>query len=186
LNGSPAVLQAGEPVHIGIDFNVMNMTAVVLVVREGLPIAVAEHMRMRDTESMARHLAETYPNRSVSVYPDATGTQRQHANAGVSDIAILGAKGFRVCANGTNGLIRDRVNAVNAMILNAKGERRFKINVERCPVTTGNLEKQAYTENGEPDKKSDTDHSCDALGYALNYKWPIVRPVTSLNLGFAN
>lgn len=188
LNASKESLQAGEPVHIGVDFNVMNMSAIVLVIREGLPVAVAEHLRMRDTESMARFLAETYPNRSVSIYPDATGNQRQHANASTSDIAILAAKRFTVHVHGTNGLIRDRVNAVNAMILNAKGERRFKVNVDRCPVLTSNLEKQAYTENGEPDKKSGFDHAVDALGYYLNYRWPIVRPASGIvrSIGLAN
>lgn len=178
LNGSHAVMQDGEPLHICVDFNVMNMTAIVCVIREEMPIAVAEHVRMRDTESMARYLADTYQNRSVSIYPDATGGQRQHANASTSDLAILGAKGFKLMVHGTNGPVRDRVNAVNAMILNAKGERRFKVNVERCPILTKNLETQAYTENGEPEKKSGTegaDHTNDALGYFINYKWPIVR-----------
>jgi phage terminase large subunit len=190
LNGSKETMQAGEPLHIGVDFNIMNMSAIVNVIREDRPIAVAEHLRMRDTESMARHLAEAYPNRSISVYPDASGSQRQHGNVGTTDLAILGAKGFRICVNGTNGPVRDRVNAVNAMILNAKGDRRFKINVEKCPVTTNNLEQQAYDQNGVPEKKSGsngTDHSNDALGYFLNYKWPIVRPVSGvINIGFAN
>src|SRR6266705_2555465 len=177
LNDSKETIQAGEPLHIGIDFNVMNMSAVVHVMRgEKQPHAVREHVKVRDTETLATMLADTYDvkSRTIFVYPDATGGQRQHANASVSDLAILAAKGFRVCCERSNGPIRDRVNAVNAMILNAVGQRQYKVNTLACPTVTANLEQQAFV-NGEPDKSSGSDHTNDALGYFLNYKWPIVR-----------
>jgi hypothetical protein len=187
LNACKDVPLAGEPLHIGMDFNVLNMTAIVCVIRDGLPRAVEELTRVRDTPTMAELIASRYPNRSICIYPDASGSARKSVGAGVSDLAILGAKGFRICAPNANPPVRDRVNAVNALILNAKGERRFKVNVERCPVLTNSLEKQAFDGNGEPDKSGDLDHAPDGLGYFLSYRFPIVKPVTGvLNIGFAH
>lgn len=187
-NGSDEVIQPNEPLHVGCDFNITNMSAVVSVLRKELPHVVAEHLKMRDTETMARFLVEKYPGHSICVYPDATGGQRQHASVGVSDIAILAGKGLTVCTERTNGPVRDRVNAVNAMILNAKGERRLKVNVAQCPVVTENLEKQAYDSNGEPDKGgAGRDHTNDALGYYLNHIWPVNRKAMGRwNIGFAH
>jgi hypothetical protein len=76
--------------------------------------------------------------------------------------------------------VKDRVNAVNAMILNDKGERRWKINTDACPVTTEAFEQQAYDKNGDPDKKTGHDHPCDAEGYFLVKRWPIVRPTAQV------
>ncbi|WP_457825088.1 hypothetical protein, partial [Staphylococcus aureus] len=64
---------------------------------------------------------------------------------------------------------------VTAMLLNASGERRWKINTYRCPVTTEAFEQQVWGQDGQPDKKTGHDHPCDAQGYLLVKHWPIVR-----------
>jgi hypothetical protein len=61
------------------------------------------------------------------------------------------------------------------MILNDKLERRWKVNTDRCPVTTEALEQQAYDKNGEPDKKTGHDHPNDAQGYFLVHRYPITK-----------
>jgi hypothetical protein len=52
-------------------------------------------------------------------------------------------------------------------------KRRMKVNVDKCPVLVECLEKQAYDKNGEPDKSGDLDHSPDAQGYFITYRWPV-------------
>ncbi len=42
LNHSNATIQAGEPLHIGQDFNVYNCTSVVCVIRDDMPIIMGE------------------------------------------------------------------------------------------------------------------------------------------------
>lgn len=71
--------------------------------------------------------------------------------------------------------MKDRVLATNAMLLNANGERRLKVNTRRCPKFTEGLEQQAYDANGEPDKKSGVDHVNDAGTYPIVRLWPIAK-----------
>lgn len=182
LNGTKEVMQAGEGLHIGLDFNVYNMTAIVHVIRDGLPIAVDEMTQGRDTSSMAEQIKDRYPNRSIVIYPDASGGSHKSVNASVSDLSILRGKGFTVSSDLTNPRVRDRVNSMNAMILNGAGERRYKVNTQKCPVLTESLEKQAYDKNGAPDKSSNMDHANDAAGYFMVKRFGIVKPVTSINL----
>lgn len=175
LNHSSAVEAENEPLHVGLDFNVLNMTATINVVRDDLPITVGELTQVRDTPTMARMLKERFKDKghAVTIYPDASGQNTSSKNAAESDLSILKQAGFTVRANPSNPAVRDRINAVNAMILNDKLERRWKVNTDRCPVLTEALEQQAYDKNGEPDKKTGHDHPVDAQGYFLVHRYPI-------------
>ena len=62
------------------------------------------------------------------VYPDASGQNTSSKNASESDLTILRQCGLQIRAATHNPRVRDRVNAVNALILNARGQRRLKIN----------------------------------------------------------
>jgi len=170
----------GEPLHIGMDFNVLNMTAVVSVIRKGLPIMVDELTKVRDTPAMARMIRERYrPGRHpITIYPDASGGNTSSKNASESDLSILAQNGLTVKCDPANPMVKDRVNAVNAMILNSSGRRRLKVNTNKCPTLTESLEQQAYDKNGEPDKTTGHDHPNDALGYYIVQHWPVNRPVS--------
>ncbi|ULJ65927.1 terminase large subunit domain-containing protein [Wielerella bovis] len=172
-NHNNAIFQAAEPLHIGMDFNVLNMAAVVFVLRDGLPIAVDEITGVRDTPTMADLLKERYANHAMTIYPDASGQNRSSKNYAQSDLNILKSAGFTIRVDSTNPSVRDRVNAVNALLLNGNGERRFKINTHRCPKLTEALEQQAYDSNSEPDKSGGHDHILDAMGYPLVKLFPI-------------
>lgn len=184
LNHTDEQIAPGEALHIGMDFNVLNMTAVISVIRDGLPRTLAELTKVRDTPEMARMLRERYRDQghAVTIYPDASGGNTSSKNASQSDLTILKDAGFTIQANAANPAVKDRVNAVNAMILNEEGERRWRVNTDACPVLTEALEQQVYDKNGEPDKKtgadkkSGLDHPPDALGYFLVKRWPIVKP----------
>ncbi len=178
LNHTPETIKEGESLHVGMDFNVLNMTAVVNVIRGALPLTLAELTKVRDTPQMAQMLRERYLTKghAVVIYPDASGKNTSSKNAGESDLTILRQAGFTIVVDDDNPAVRDRVNAVNAMILNDRGERRWKINTDACPVTTEAFEQQAYDKSGEPDKKTGHDHPPDATGYFLVKRYPIVRP----------
>lgn len=180
LNGTHETVRPNEPVHVGLDFNVYNCTAVVYVIREGAPLAVGELTGVRDTPAMAQSLRERYLDQghSVTVYPDASGAAHKSVNAAESDIAILRQAGFVIRAKGTNPAVRDRVASVNAMICAANGERRLKVNAALCPHLVETLEQQAYDKNGDPAKDTGLDHCADAMGYPLAYLYPIKKAVT--------
>lgn len=177
LNHCDAMISQKEPLHIGMDFNVLNMTAIINVVRDGLPISVAELTGVRDTPAMVKTLKERYLDKghTVTIYPDASGQNTSSKNASESDISLLREAGLTVRVNSRNSAVRDRVNAMNGMILNELDERRWLVNTDACPVLTEALEQQAYDGNGEPDKKSGHDHSLDAQGYFIVHRYPIVK-----------
>ena len=178
LNHTPETIKEGETLHVGMDFNVLNMTAEVNVIRGGLPLTLAELTKVRDTPQMARLLKERFlsTGHAIVVYPDASGDRKYSNNAGApSDHEILRHAGFTIIVDEANPGVKDRVNAVNAMILNDRGERRWKVNTDACPALTEALEQQAFDKHGEPDKESGHDHPPDAQGYFLVKRYPIVR-----------
>ncbi|MBT2333611.1 terminase family protein [Variovorax paradoxus] len=177
LNHTPESIKPGEALHIGMDFNRLNMTAVVSVIRDGLPLSLAEITKGRDTPDMARIIKERYvdKNHAVTIYPDASGQNGSSKNATESDFTILKAAGLTLSVNPSNPAVMDRVLTVDAMTLNAEGARRWKVNTDACPVLTEAQEQQAWGANGEPDKSTGHDHPNDAIGYFLVKRYPIVK-----------
>lgn len=174
LNATSQTIMADDVLHIGLDFNVANMSAVVHVVRGDSVHAVNEITDVFDTPTMGRILKEKYPTHRILIYPDASGNARKSNNASESDHSILRSFGFQVLVNSRNPFVKDRVLSVNAMI-NNQGERRYFVNAQYCPSLAESLEKQSYDKNGEPDKKSGFDHVVDATGYFIAYKYPLVN-----------
>ena len=182
LNHTDELILPNEPLHIGMDFNVLKMAAAVNVIRNGEPRALAELTGIRDTPAMVEVIKEKYPDHKIMVYPDASGQNTSSKSSTESDHSILRQAGFSVYVDGSNPRIKDRVNAFNAMILNSKGERRFKVNTNTCPELTEGLEQQIYDKQGMPDKTAGVDHVIDAQGYFINQRYPITKPVTSSKL----
>ena len=187
MNASTETIREKETLHIGLDFNVSHMAAVVHVLRGDDPHAVEEITEVFDTPAMAKIIKERYRDHghSIMVYPDASGGGRRSNNASESDLAILKQHGFQVCNNPANPAVKDRVLSVNRMLHN-EGVRRYRINSERCPSLVESLENQAYDKNGEPAKDGGLDHIIDAAGYMISYRYPITsRPAMSISLGTA-
>ena len=174
LNGCTSVHMPGEPLHIGMDFNVGKMAGVVFVRRENDPHAVGEFTGILDTPAMIAAIKRRFANHPIFIYPDATGASRKSVNASVSDLALLQQAGFNVMVNASNPAVKDRILSMNRMI-HAGGKRRLKVNPDLCPAFVETLEKQAYDKNGEPDKTSGLDHSGDAGGYFICYSFPVVN-----------
>lgn len=189
LNGSSEIIQPSEPLHIGMDFNVGKMAAATNVLRDGDPHAVDELTGILDTPAMIAVIKSRYEGHAILVYPDASGGNRKSNNASESDIALLRAANFNVLVPTSNPAVKDRVLAMNQMIcsvaddvtnqlgMEMRGDRpvrrRMRVNADRCPVLVECLEKQAYDKNGDPDKAGDLDHSPDAQGYFINYRFPV-------------
>jgi hypothetical protein len=173
LNYCNTVIENNEPLHIGLDFNVTKMAAVVYVLRDTNPHAVHEFTDVFDTPAMCAVIKARYPNNAIYIYPDASGNARKSNNASESDLSILRQAKFTVLVNSRNPAIKDRVLATNAMI-NSNGKRRLYVNPDACPALTESFEKQAYDKNGDPDKSSGLDHVIDAATYFIAYKYPII------------
>jgi len=177
LSHTDEIERPHEVLHVGMDFNVLNMTGIISVIRDGNPYTVAELTGVRDTPAISKILEGRYQEagHQIIVYPDASGQNTSSKNASESDLSILRQAGFTVRVDTHNPAVRDRVLSVNAMLLNDKGARRWKINTDRCPKLTESLEQQAYDDSGEPDKKTGFDHTNDAAGYFIVNRYPIQK-----------
>ena len=163
-----------EPIHVGMDFNVCNMSAVISVIRDGKAYDVDEITGGYDTPSMIASLKERFQRCQINIYPDASGKNRNAQGASESSILLLQQAGFKVWAKNKNPFVKDRILAVN---VSYKKGIHF-INVKKCPVHTSNVEQQVYNQAGEPDKTAGVDHTNDASGYFIHYMFPVVKPVT--------
>lgn len=173
LNDSREEIRPGEPLRIGMDFNVGKMAAAVYVMRGEIWHQVAEVVDEFDTPSMVRTILERYAGHSIRIYPDASGANRKSVDASSSDIALLEQAGFTVYAHKQNPFVKDRVLSANK----AYQDRKVMINKSNCPESARCLEQLAYDKNGEPDKKSNLDHLPDACTYPIAYEMPIIKPV---------
>ncbi len=184
-NHSTETIQIGEALHIGMDFNVYNCTAIIFVQRGEEFHAVGELTGVRDTPAMAKTLNDRFGGHQMTVYPDASGQAHKSTNASASDLSILRHAGFAIRAHATNPAVRDRIAAVNAALLNGSGFRKLKVNVRACPHLTDTLEQQVYDKNGDPDKDGALDHAGDAMGYPIAFLFPVVRSAAiRANFGF--
>ena len=154
-----------EPLRVGVDFNVGNMSAVITV-RLGNSLTVIDEISgAHDTDALAQEIKRRYPEHRIYVYPDASGGNRS-TNAAQTDIQILESYGMSNQSPRSNPAVRDRVAAVQALLENGKGEVRLKLS-ETCKRSIECLELQSWTEKGEPDKDAGYDHMNDALGYVI-------------------
>ncbi|MDD5168545.1 MAG: terminase family protein [Syntrophales bacterium] len=179
--GSTEVIRPGEPLFIGMDFNVQHMAACIHVQRPNGWHRVAELKDLFDTPDMVRAINERWrpvggTQHRIVIYPDASGKSRKSVDASKSDIALLQDAGFEVRALSENPAVKDRINAANK----AFEDGRYHVNATACPWGAQCLEQQAYNDNGEPDKTSGFDHMNEAGDYFINYEMPIVRPFSKM------
>jgi PBSX family phage terminase large subunit len=154
-----------EPLRIGIDFNIGNMSAVISVRIDNSLIVIDEISGAHDTDALGQEIRSRYPTQRLYGYPDASGGNRS-TNATQTDIQILETYGMINQSPRANPPVRDRIAAVQALLENGKGQIRLNV-FQRCKRLIECLELQCYTDKGEPDKESGFDHMNDALGYIV-------------------
>jgi hypothetical protein len=162
------------PLHVGMDFNLDPMSAVICI-RKGEKLYAIDEIVMygSNTDEMVAELKNRYPNRQIIIYPDPASRQRRTSAGGRTDLSILQNAGFSVKAKNSHALVRDRINAVNSRLLSSSGERNLFVS-PRCKQTIKSLERQTYKEGTSiPNKDNGFDHMNDALGYLVEYLFPV-------------
>lgn len=175
-NVKPYQGDAPKLIYLGCDFNIDPMSAV-LFHREGDTLHVFDEIRIfgSNTNELVDEVHSRYPNARIMAFPDPAGRQRKTSAGGLTDIRILQNAGWNVKAHSTHTSIRDRVNAVNSRLKSSDGTIHLFID-PKCKHTIEGLEKQIYKEGtSQPDKSSGLDHMMDALGYCVDYLFPIKR-----------
>jgi hypothetical protein len=163
-------------VHVGIDFNVNPISAIVAV-RQEETLYVIDEIKMfgSNTQELCDELKSRYPHSKIWAYPDPAGNQRKTSAGGHTDITILQNAGFVVKAPRGHTPVRDRINAVNSRLCDANGINHLFL-APSCKYSIEGLERQTYKEGtSQPDKDNDFNHMMDALGYMIDWLWPVRR-----------
>ena len=165
-------------IYIGMDFNIDPMSAVIAI-RQGDSLYVIDEIRMfsSNTTEIVEEIKTRYPKTKTFIYPDPAARQRKTSAAGATDLTILSNAGFVVKAPNAHTPVRDRINAVNSRLCASNGIRHLFI-AGKCKYTIEGLERHTYKEGStQPDKDSGYDHMMDALGYMVDYMFPVRRDI---------
>ena len=175
------------PIHCGADFNTGKCHTVIHCMHLDGAVAIDECSTEKNFHTI-EYIKKTYPNRPVFFYPDTSGDNASYIGYDTA-IAELRQAGFIIKLNsrkqstssedikkGSNPFIGDRISAVNAMILNMNGKRRYLVNNKTCPMLHRSLMNQQWVKKGDTeiaDKSRDVDHPLDSAGYFVFFLWPI-------------
>ena len=165
-------------IYTGWDFNIDPMS-VVVAVRQGDSLYVIDEVRMfsSNTAEAVEEVKARYAKSKIFAYPDPASRQRKTSAGGLTDLTILSNAGFLVKAPNAHTPVRDRINAVNSRLKDAKGISHLFIH-PKCKYTIEGLERHTYKEGtSQPDKDSGYDHMMDALGYMVDYMFPVRRDI---------
>ncbi len=186
-----ATFVPSDPLFIAMDFNVDFCAAVLIQERviEGRmrSLAVGEIIVRggEGTPGVIRVFKAKFGRRpgdgrlflpgGLTIVGDANGNARR-SNGGKSDYAQWTEEVDCILrVPKANGAISDRINAFNARLCNAKGDRDFLVNPD-CEHLINDLESVVWSESKrEPDKDRDPEltHPSDAAGYFVVALHPI-------------
>lgn len=169
------------PIWIGQDFNYDPMCSVILQPQPNGDIWVVDEIFLRSasTHELAETLEKKFYRREIKqkieMYPDPAGAQVQHGY-GKSDLQILSEMGFRKqFYRRKHPPVADRINAVNRLFMTAAGESRLYVS-SHCKELIKSLEQTIYKEGTrEVNKKLGVEHMVDALGYPLEFRFPVLK-----------
>ncbi len=169
-------LDPARPIVLCCDFNV-DPCVWVLAQTDGRRVFVFDEIALRNTNTleMGREFLRRYGGHGggVIVYGDSAGSAR--STTGKSDYVILSELGLkRQRIRRANPPVKDRVNAVNSMLENARDEHRL-FHHPRCRYLRKDFESVVWTADGATIDKSNFErtHATDALGYFIEYDFPL-------------
>lgn len=163
-------------IHVGMDHNLNPMSAAIAQVI-GNQVHIFDEISMMgsNTDEMVAELKARYPHAKIVVYPDPASRQKKSSAGGRTDFSILQNAGFEVKARAAHTAVRDRVNAVNSKLKNASGLRTLFID-PKCKKTIESIQRLTYKEGtNQIDKEHGLDHQADAVGYLIDFLFPIKR-----------
>jgi hypothetical protein len=162
--------------HIGMDFNLDPMSAVVSYIKDNVVYVFDEiQMFSSNTDEMVEEIHSRYKNKKIFVYPDPSAKARRTSSGRRTDLSILQNGGFITKAFSHHMPIRDRINSVNSKLCAASGIRGIFIH-PKCKNLLNSLAKHSYQEGtSTPDKKEGYDHMTDALGYMISFLYPVKK-----------
>ena len=165
-----------KQVMLFCDFNVNPIVGAVVVRTEyGLHVIDEIAIYGSNTDELAQEMRRRYPKEQIIAFPDPAGAQNRTSAGGKTDHSILQNAGFRVLFRPRHPKVKDRINAVNSLLLNTNKERRLFVD-PKCREVIKSLSRHAYKEGTMiPDKDNGLDHMSDAIGYGVEYLFPVTK-----------
>lgn len=183
-----AQYDADKPICLCCDFNVDPMAWVIMQMGFNYETQQAEayaideiYLKNSNTPQACEEFKYRYPNHTAGLvlYGDATG-QARHSSSNVTNWEIVKntLADYRITNKvpRSNPAERDRVNAVNGMLCNARGDRRFLIN-PKCKHLIRDCEQVAFKDGTTQIDKKDANltHASDASGYMIEQEFSLIR-----------
>ena len=162
-NHADKTIQPNDTLHIGMDFNITKMSAVVHIIENENLYAVDEITNAYDTNQLCEIIKQKYQNHKIVVYPDASGDSRK-TSSDKTDHQIIRNAGFTIRVGKSNPSVKDRITILNMAFKDNENKIKYFVNSNNCPSYCESLEQLGY-KNGTPDKLSGHDHLTDAGGY---------------------
>ncbi len=166
----PILPELRTPLHIGMDFNISPMSAVIAQKNKD-DIHVFDEIEIwgSNTYEMVKEIKNRYgDHRQMYVYPDASGASRSTNSQGVSDHIILQNNGFKLVTKNINPPVSEAIASVNSRLRSHSGEIHLTID-PKCKTLRDCLIKHSYKEGTKiPDKTTGYDHMTDALRYLVH------------------
>lgn len=178
-----------EVLHWMHDQNFTPLSSAIGVVRSGIPCLLDEIvLESAVSKQSAEEFVEKYKNhdnKMVYVYGDPSGRAgEKHGHKSdyndIEDVLRLNHWKFERRVRPAHPAIKDRQNAVRAMIRNAKGEIRMFVNPSTAPwchkgLATVQLKKGS---SFQEDQTNQYQHITTAIGYFVDWHWPAGRTET--------
>lgn len=170
-------MSSGIAVRRGSDFYILDEII--------LESAIAKQTAIEFCEKFRNH-----QNKSVIVYGDPSGRDgEKHGHesdfTAIRDVLVKNGWKFEQRVKRAHPSIRNRQNAVRALILNAAGNKRLFVN----PATAVYADKGLSTvqlKKGSTFLEEDSpyQHITTAIGYMVDYECPITSTPIELNMGY--
>lgn len=181
------------------DFNFTPMSSTIGVRRQEKTGAKRDCIMFLDeiilTSAIARQSAmefvdkyKEHKNRRVIVYGDPAGRAgEKHGHASdyteIEKVLLSNNWTFERKVKNAAPAIRDRQNAVRAKIANAAGEVSLFVNPNKAPYTHKGLATvQTKVGSSFIEEESDFQHVTTAVGYCVDYVWPIAGAMQKVGL----
>lgn len=172
-----------EALHWTHDQNFTPLSSAIVVIRNGVPFFLDEIiLESAVSRQSAIEFVEKYKehkNKTVYIYGDPAGRAgEKHGHKSdyteIEDVLRLNGWKFERRVRSAHPAIKDRQNAVRAMIRNAKGEIRLKVNPQTalwCHKGLSTVQLHVGSSFQE-DQRNQYQHITTAIGYFIDWHWP--------------
>lgn len=182
-NKTKELILPHEELHWSHDQNFTPLSSCVAVIRNGVPyfldeIVLESAISRQSAEEFVVKYAD-HKNKKVYIYGDPSGRNgEKHGHKSdyteIEEVLRLNKWKFERRVRAQHPSIKDRQNAVRAMIKNAKGEIRLFVNdlkAEYCHKGLATVQVKKGSTFQE-DQKNDKQHITTAIGYFIDWHWP--------------